>query len=100
MTIGVPLDPPAPDLALSALTTLNRREREVLTLLAAGKCNKAIAEHLGVAESTVKFHVAGVLKKLGVSMRSEAAVIGVRAGLMTEPTSSSQAGRCGVRRWR
>ncbi|MBF6246868.1 response regulator transcription factor, partial [Nocardia elegans] len=38
-----------------------------------------IARELGLAESTVKFHVAGVLKKLGVATRGEAAALGLRA---------------------
>ena len=59
----------------------------MLALVAAGKRNKVIAQELGVAESTVKFHVAGVLKKLAVSTRGEAAVIGLRAGL-AEPDFS------------
>ncbi len=81
VTIGLPLDPPAAPAPGYELTSLNRREREVLALIAAGMRNKAIAAELGVAESTIKFHVAGLLKKLDVSSRGEAAVIGIRAGL-------------------
>ncbi|MFI9534363.1 response regulator transcription factor [Nocardia fusca] len=82
VTIRLPLDPPASPPDLPGLATLNRREREVLSLVAAGMRNKAIAAELGVAESTVKFHVAGLLKKLDVSSRGEAAAIGMQAGLI------------------
>lgn len=91
VTIQLPLDPPLPNPEQSALASLNRREREVLTLLAAGKRNKSIAQLLGVAESTVKFHVAGVLRKLEVSTRGEAAVVGLRAGLSMPGTDRHRA---------
>ncbi|WP_324195358.1 LuxR C-terminal-related transcriptional regulator [Nocardia abscessus] len=81
VTARIPLDPPVAAAEQPELSLLNRRERDVLALVAAGMRNKAIAEDLGIAESTVKFHVAGLLKKLAVSSRGEAAVIGLRAGL-------------------
>lgn len=80
--LRLPLAAPAVRRERGALDTLNRREREVLGLLAAGRRNRAIAAELGVAESTVKFHVTGVLKKLAVATRGEAAALGVRAGLV------------------
>ncbi|MFI5571910.1 LuxR C-terminal-related transcriptional regulator [Streptomyces sp. NPDC051740] len=73
--ITLPLDPPAPRPGEARLSSLNPRERAVLQLLAQGKRNKAIADALGVTESTVKFHVTGVLKKLEVSSRGEAAAL-------------------------
>ncbi|HVW40624.1 MAG TPA: helix-turn-helix transcriptional regulator, partial [Amycolatopsis sp.] len=63
------------------LANLNRRELEVLRLVAQGQRNKSIAGTLGIAESTVKFHVAGVLKKLDVSSRGEAAALAMSAGI-------------------
>ena len=57
---------------------LTRREREVLALLAAGKTNRLIARELHVREGTVKSHLSSVYVKLGVSNRTEAAVVGVR----------------------
>ncbi|NMM85488.1 helix-turn-helix transcriptional regulator [Rhodococcus sp. SRB_17] len=63
------------------LTELAPREFEVLEHLVAGRRNKAISERLGVSESTVKFHVAGVLKKLGVENRGAAAAVGTEAGI-------------------
>jgi DNA-binding CsgD family transcriptional regulator len=70
------------------LSSLNRREREVLARVSDGMRNKAIAVDLGIAESTVKFHVAGLLKKLAVSSRGEAAVIGIRTGLTASVDSA------------
>ncbi len=67
--------------ALDALAALAPREIEVLEHLVAGRRNRVIAERLGVSESTVKFHVAGVLRKLGVSTRGEAAALGAEAGV-------------------
>lgn len=83
VVIRLPLHPPARMPDRPELAQLQRREREVLVLLAMGKRNKAIAADLGVAESTVKFHVAALLRKLGVSSRGEAAAIGMQVGLVS-----------------
>ena len=64
------------------LDQLTPREREVLVLIGRGFPNKRIARELGLAEKTVKTHVGHVLAKLGVSDRTQAAVIAVRAGLV------------------
>ena len=60
---------------------LTRREREVLELIAAGRSNKRIALELGIAEKTVKTHVGHLLAKLGVSDRTQAALLAVHSGL-------------------
>jgi DNA-binding CsgD family transcriptional regulator len=60
--------------------TLTGRELEVLRLMSAGCTNTAIAERLAIAESTAKKHVVRILRKLGVSNRSEAVVCWFRAG--------------------
>jgi NarL family two-component system response regulator YdfI len=61
---------------------LTRREREVLQMLAAGLGNKEIAVRLVISDHTVKFHVASILGKLGVSTRTEAVSAGIRRGLV------------------
>ena len=61
---------------------LTEREREILTLLAQGLDNAAIARRLNLSPSTVKNHVSSILAKLGVESRVQAAVLAVRAGLV------------------
>ena len=54
------------------VTTLSRREVEVLLLLADGHTNRRIASRLVVSEPTVKTHVRNILRKLGAANRAEA----------------------------
>lgn len=54
------------------LSTLTRREMEVLSDLASGRTNKQIARDLGVSLNTIKFHVRNLFQKLGVNSRSQA----------------------------
>jgi two-component system, NarL family, response regulator LiaR len=73
--LAQPAGAPAPE-------RLTPREREVLALLGRGLSNKRIARELGVAEKTVKTHVGHVLAKLGVTDRTQAALLAVREGLI------------------
>lgn len=59
------------------LETLTQREREILTHLARGESNKAIARQLEISYDTVKLHVRHILAKLNLSSRVEAAVFAV-----------------------
>jgi DNA-binding NarL/FixJ family response regulator len=61
---------------------LTERERQVVQLLAEGLSNKLIADRLGISDHTAKFHVNGVMMKLGSSTRTEAVVEAVRRGLI------------------
>ncbi len=61
---------------------LTRREHEVLTLIARGRSNKRIAFELGISEKTVKTHVGHVFAKLGVTDRTQAALLAVQQGLV------------------
>ncbi|PSN12413.1 DNA-binding response regulator [filamentous cyanobacterium CCT1] len=61
---------------------LSDREYDVLTLMAKGKNNKAIASELTISENTVKFHVSNVMIKLGASDRTHAVVNALRQGLI------------------
>jgi len=61
---------------------LTQRESEVLHQLAFGLTNKEIAQALGISYETVKEHVQHVLRKIGVSDRTQAAVWAVRKGLV------------------
>jgi DNA-binding NarL/FixJ family response regulator len=71
-----------PKWAVDDRERLTRREREVLELIANGRSNKRIAFELGISEKTVKTHVGHVLAKLGVSDRTQAALLAVRDGLV------------------
>lgn len=63
--------------ASSLLDTLTHREREILSHLAKGESNKAIARQLDISYDTVKLHVRHILAKLNLSSRVEAAVFAV-----------------------
>jgi len=56
--------------------SLTDREREILNLIADGLTNRQIGERLFLAEKTVKNYVSGLLAKLGMSRRTQAAVFG------------------------
>jgi two-component system response regulator DevR len=58
------------------LTSLTEREREILSLIAEGLTNRQIGERLFLAEKTVKNYVSGLLAKLGMQRRTQAAVYG------------------------
>ena len=61
---------------------LTQRENEVLGQLTHGLTNKEIAQALGISYETVKEHVQHILKKIGVSDRTQAAVWAVRNDLV------------------
>jgi DNA-binding CsgD family transcriptional regulator len=54
-------------------TTLSRREKQVLALVAVGMTNAQIAKRLSLSESTVKGHLTSAFGKLGVHTRNQAA---------------------------
>lgn len=56
---------------------LTLRERQVLDLITEGLTNRQIGERLGLAEKTVKNYVSGLLAKLGMERRTQAAVYGL-----------------------
>lgn len=75
----------------SLLESLTQREREILTHLARGESNKAIARALDISYDTVKLHVRHILAKLNLSSRVEAAVFAVENRL----TPGTDVGRKG-----
>jgi DNA-binding NarL/FixJ family response regulator len=70
---------PPPDQA--SLDLLGDREKEVLRLLARGYTNPEIAQRLFLSEGTVRNYVSSIFSKLGVTDRTQAAVLALRAGL-------------------
>jgi len=86
--VSDPLIAPRDRLALAsgsgaqAGNRLTARETEVLHALTEGLPNKAIAQHLGISDSTVKFHINAIMGKLGAQSRTEAVVRATRLGLI------------------
>ena len=76
MVRGLSAPAPAVDRSLTA------RETEVLRLVARGLSNREIARTLFIAETTAKFHVTNVLRKLEVSRRSEAVYVASEMGVL------------------
>ena len=70
-----------PRLAADVEVPLTKREGEVLRQLASGMTNKQIAESLHISYETVKEHVQHILRKIGVTDRTQAAVWAVRKGI-------------------
>ena len=60
---------------------LTKRESDVLQLLAKGCSNREISRQLFLSEKTVKAHLAAVFRKLGVTNRTQAAMVAVTKGL-------------------
>jgi len=67
--------------AKQAFSGLTAREREVATLIARGKSNRAIAQELILSERTVEGHVAAILSKLAFTTRTQIATWAVERGL-------------------
>ena len=71
-----------PRVAGNAEVSLTDREHEVLRQMACGLTNKQIAETLHVSYETVKEHIQHILRKIGVTDRTQAAVWAVRKGVV------------------
>jgi len=67
------------DIAL--LTSLSKRQREVLTLLVQGKPNKTISTQMDISQNTVKAHLTAIFRVLGARNRTEAVYFAARAGV-------------------
>jgi len=61
--------------------SLTQREHDILALLAEGRSNREIAQHLYLSEKTVKAHLAAIFRKLGVTNRTQAAMMAVQMGV-------------------
>lgn len=76
-----PRSAPAQTAKRADAVELTTREREILELLGAGLGNRQIGLRLGIAEKTVKNYLTGLLRKLGVESRTQAALYAVRRTL-------------------
>ena len=72
-------DVPEPVAMPRRLSAFTARETEVLRLLGLGLQNKLIAYRLGLKESTVKVHVRHIMRKLGATSRTQAALFAQRS---------------------
>lgn len=66
---------------MAPLDELTAREREVLGLLLKGASNREIARTLVISGATVENHLHHIYKKLGVSTRTQAAIVVLRMGM-------------------
>ena len=76
------LTPTAKPEPTALVEPLSSREREVLRVVATGASNKEIAQHLHLAEGTVKNHLTSILGKLGVRDRTQAALKARELGIL------------------
>jgi len=65
--------------------SLTHRERDILGLLVEGRSNRDIAQSLFLSEKTVKAHLAAIFRKLGVTNRTQAAMMAVQMGVGPVP---------------
>jgi DNA-binding NarL/FixJ family response regulator len=65
--------------------SLTQREHDILALLAEGRSNRDIAGGLYLSEKTVKAHLAAIFRKLGVTNRTQAAMMAVQMGVGPVP---------------
>ncbi|MFL1493813.1 LuxR C-terminal-related transcriptional regulator [Pseudomonas antarctica] len=66
-------------------TSFSAKETQILTLLAEGQSNKAIAQAMDISENTVKFHLKHVFTKLCVDSRTAAMAAAIRVGVLDAP---------------
>ena len=64
---------------------LTQREHDILELLSEGRSNREIAQALFLSEKTVKAHLAAIFRKLGVTNRTQAAMMAVQMGVGPTP---------------
>jgi DNA-binding NarL/FixJ family response regulator len=75
------LPPPVTDTLRNRSQDLTARERQVLSLIVAGKKNREIGDILNIKEVSVKAHVTLIFEKLQVTDRTQAAITALKRGL-------------------
>lgn len=61
---------------------LTKRELEILRLVARGQTNRTVGDQLGLSSRTVEVHLRRIFTKLDVNTRTQAAIVGLRSGLL------------------
>lgn len=72
------------------ITSLTRREREIVGLVCEGLKNRLISERLFISETTVSHHLTSAFSKLGVTDRLELVVYAYKQGIVSPPPPSEQ----------
>jgi DNA-binding NarL/FixJ family response regulator len=92
---GAPVDTAAVELPTFNLSSLTKQQLRVLQMLCQGLLNKQIAYALNVGETTIKAHVSEILRKLGVSSRTQAVLELSKLGTRIGPRAFSSPGANG-----
>ena len=92
--VASPRLPAEPEPGSRDCERLTPREQEVLSLLAQGLGNAAIARKLVVTKRTVQNHVSNIYGKLGVASRTEAALVAIGRGWVEVPSEEDAHGGC------
>jgi DNA-binding NarL/FixJ family response regulator len=66
-------------------TGLSARQVQILTLVAQGQTYQQVAETIGIAERTVKYHMAEILERLHLDNRAQVIAYAARLGMTGEP---------------
>ncbi len=77
------VDTDSPQMRDALIDGLTKRQLDILSCLAQGMSNKAIASTLFISENTVKTHLKAIMAELGVSNRTEAGVLAEKLGLLS-----------------
>lgn len=64
---------------------LSKQELKIVHCLTNGEPNKIIAQHLDITEATVKVHIKTILRKMGASNRTQAAIFAISQGISAAP---------------
>jgi DNA-binding CsgD family transcriptional regulator len=72
----------------TVLRSLNRRERQILSLLCGGLSNRVIAQRVGLQEQVIKNYLRQVFKKAGVKNRQQLVVFSWQSGIVMCPCAA------------